>query len=170
MDGPTLRRYTSAFGLSWAMAHGKIATRMNRTRITVPAVALWLERMARPTPPTAAGRRRPPPVGSAATRAASGAPASSGPTGARIIAIGSPRRPGPRVEQRGGDVRQQDGHQHGHRDQQEQGLHERVVLVLDRLQQHVADPGVVEDVLDEDGAADDEAERHREAGEIGNYP
>src|SRR6201996_2292109 len=120
MDGPTPRWYTSAVGLSWAITHGKMASRMNTTRITVPAVALRLVRIARPSRPKAAVRRRFPPAGRVAARAASGAPASSGPTGARIIAIGSPRRPGARVEQGGGDVGQQDGHQHRHRDQQEQ--------------------------------------------------
>jgi hypothetical protein len=45
-------------------------------------------------------------------------------------------------------------------------LHERVVLALHRLQEHEADAGVVEDVLDQDRAADHEPERHREAGQV----
>jgi len=39
----------------------------------------------------------------------------------------------------GRDVGEQHRHQHRHRDQQEECLHQRVVLVLDGLQQHVAE-------------------------------
>ena len=71
------------------------------------------------------------------------------------------------VEQRRRRRRRRGSQEHRDDDQQEERLHERVVLVLDGLQEHAADARVVEDVLDEDGAADDEAERHREAGEVG---
>ena len=64
------------------------------------------------------------------------------------------------------DVGGEDRGQHRDDDQQEEPLHEGVVLVLDRLQEHPADARVVEDVLDEDRAGDDEAERHREPGQV----
>src|SRR5579875_676497 len=171
LDGPRLRPYTSAFGWSRAMAQGKIATRQKNASRMLPAVAFRFDRMARAIRVRAAECGRPRAAGSAAAMAVGPAvPAGSsgppGPTGVRIMAIASPRGPGAWIEQRRGHVGQQDGHQDRHGDQQEQRLHQRVVLVLHRLEQHEAHTGVVEDVLDQDRAADDEPERHGEAGEV----
>ena len=49
---------------------------------------------------------------------------------------------------------------------EEQPLHERVVVVPDGVQQAIPDALVVEDVLDQDRAADHESERHGEASEV----
>ena len=80
---------------------------------------------------------------------------------------GYPFVPGPRVEPGDRDVAEQDGDQHGDREQHEQRLHQRVVGVLHGVVEQVAQAGVVEDVLDQDRAGDHEAERHREPGQVG---
>ena len=59
--------------------------------------------------------------------------------------------------------------QHSDREQHEQRLHQRVVGVLHRVVEQVAQARVVEDVLDQDRAGDHEAERHREAGQVGQH-
>src|SRR5215469_1869316 len=61
-----------------------------------------------------------------------------------LIAMALPRVPGPWVEQCGRYIREQDRHQHGDRDQQEERLHQRIVLVVDSVEQPVADALVVE--------------------------
>ena len=73
----------------------------------------------------------------------------------------------PWVEDRREYVAGEHAEQDGDGDEQEQGLHERVVEALHRREQEVPEARVVEDVLDEDGARHHEAERHGEAREIG---
>src|SRR5713101_3728169 len=157
VDGPRRLLAASALGLSWAITPGKSETRMNTTSSTVPAVALRLERTARAIRASAC-------VAGGTDCPAAGLVAGSWPGGPSVetpemgMDMALPRRPGPRVKQRRGDVGEQDRQQHRQRDEQEQGLHQRVVLTLHRLQQHEAEARVVEHVLDQDGAADHEAE------------
>src|SRR3954470_10724883 len=69
---------------------------------------------------------------------------------------------GARVEQRVRHVRQQVGDQHRDGDDQEDALHQRVVVRADGLEELEAHPRVGEYDLDQQRAADDEAQRQRE--------
>ena len=64
------------------------------------------------------------------------------------------------------DVGEEIGEQHEDRDHEEDPLHQRVVLVCDGLEEHVADARVGEDDLSQDRAAHDEAEREGEPGHV----
>src|ERR1700747_1044659 len=76
-------------------------------------------------------------------------------------------QPGPRVDrdehQVDDEVRDQDAED----DEYEDALQQEEVLVADRLEDEVAEAGVVEGDLGDDVAADDHAEREREPGELG---
>src|SRR6185312_6564997 len=108
---PRRGAYASAFGLSWAIRPGKSPTRMKIPSSTAPAVALRLDRTARAIRPSARV------AGGAACSAAAPAAGScpAGPGGPAVVEtpetgmdMALPRRPRPRVQQRGGDVGDQD--------------------------------------------------------------
>src|SRR5437868_11277880 len=68
----------------------------------------------------------------------------------------------PRIEPHVGDVDEEVGGEHRQRDEQEQALHERVVLVAHRLHEQVAEAWIREDDLGEQRSREHEAERHAE--------
>src|SRR5580658_7195979 len=74
---------------------------------------------------------------------------------------------GPGIDDHRDHVGREHAEHDGNGNEQEYGLHERVIQPLYRGQQQGPEARVVEDVLDDDGAGDDEAERHRESGEVG---
>ena len=84
-----------------------------------------------------------------------------------IVNLTLSARPG--VEQDSSEVHQEDGGEHTHGYKQEQGLHKGKILVFHRLQEHVPDSRVGEDVLDQYGPGHHEAERHGEASQVGEY-
>src|SRR3954453_1223810 len=101
---------------------------------TSPTAALWLVRMARHSPPPGRCRR-----GFAVTLA-----------GASSVAVMPSRtRPDAWVEPCRHEVAGQDRKQHGDGDQEEQRLHQREALVVDGVQEHVAETWVVEGILDQ---------------------
>ena len=73
----------------------------------------------------------------------------------------------PWVEDGREHVANEQAEQHGERDEEEEGLHDRVVEAFHRPQQEAPESRVVEDVLDEDGPRHHEAECHGEARQIG---
>src|SRR5579859_384978 len=68
----------------------------------------------------------------------------------------------PRVELEIGQVGEQVQHHDGHGKHQEPALQHRVVALVDRLPERLADARPGEDVLDQDRAADDPADRERD--------
>src|SRR4051812_37092974 len=66
---------------------------------------------------------------------------------------------GARVEEQVGHVGEQVGDQHRDRDDQEDALHQRVVVGPHGLEELEPDARIREDDLDQQGAADDEAQR-----------
>src|ERR1700760_606540 len=121
------------------------------TKMIRPVSAFGLRRRLRSAPPL----RRLVGAGSATAAVVSSA------------VTGSPLGPGARVEPRRGEVADQYRDQHRDREEHEQHLHQRVVGVADRVVEQVAQARIVEDVLDEDRAGDEESECHREAGRVG---
>src|SRR5437588_8515272 len=137
------------------MTGASSATSAKKTRMTAPASALRL----RPSEPAKLPRTRERDEVGGVARVWS----------ATRLTLMCPSLPGPRpgVEPRGQKVRGEDGDQDRHGDKQEERLHQRKVLVVHGLEQHVADSRIVEDDLDQDRAADDKPQRHREARQVG---
>ena len=71
--------------------------------------------------------------------------------------------PHARVEVGVGDVDEEVGDDEDDRDQHHDALHHREVAGGDRLQREEADAGPVEDQLDDEGAAEDEADLQPDA-------
>src|ERR1700694_4432647 len=115
------------------MTGARIATSAKPLSKMNPASALRLETRARATLPTT-------PDG-----AASGADWVGAASVTTLIAISLLRGlPRARVEPGGEEVGRQHGDQDRHGDQEEERLQQREVLVVDGLQEHEAQPGVVE--------------------------
>src|SRR3954449_3102416 len=154
-DGAWIRSLLRADG-SYGATHGPmIAIRQKNASTTRPVAAFGFA--------TNRNRRR-----LARAPEVTGTSGPSGVTAVMVVVAAdtSALLPGTRVEEQVGDVGQQVGHQHRQRDHQEHALHQRVVLGADGLEQVVADPGVGEDDLDQVPAADDEAQRQRETGDV----
>src|SRR4051812_4839652 len=154
-DGARLSSYCRALGSRTEVNNcGTTARIVKIVSSTTPTAAFPFVRTARSTAPPGRCRR-----GWVST-----------PVGAsKVAVIRSGAFPHARIEPRGDEVTDQDGEQHRDGDQQEQRLHQREVLVVDRVEQHVAQAGIVVDVLHENRAADDEAERHGEPGQVGQH-
>src|SRR5258708_1125545 len=129
------------------MTGAKTATRPKKEIRTTPVSALRLVMSERPSVPRTPARDE--------TRGA-----SSGAWSVRMRIAIRPlsRLPRSRVEPRGDEVSGENRDEHGNGDQQEQGLHEREVLAVDGLEEHEAQPRIVEDDLHEDRAAADETQ------------
>src|SRR5438067_1344775 len=153
IDGGSRASNCSECGSYGARTGAKIDTTVKSSSTASPASALRLDMRLEKT------LRRTPARGS--TGSAISWLASAG------TAIALRRLASPWIEPGGQHVGDQHRHQHRHGDEQEQRLHQREVLAVDGLQQHEAEPRVVEDDLDEDRAADHKSERHRESGEVG---
>src|SRR5579863_6378388 len=85
--------------------------------------------------------------GSRNRRRAAARPTGPGIAGAPTlvtVVIGSSLPPGARVKQHGDEIADHVRAEHRERNDQEQALEQRVVVVVHRLLQHVADTGVAE--------------------------
>src|SRR3984957_18798119 len=76
-------------------------------------------------------------------------------------------QPRPRVDREEHQVNDEVREQDTDDDEDEDALQQEVVLRTDRLEDQVAEAGVLEGDLGDDVAADDHAEREREPGELG---
>src|SRR6202012_3040216 len=76
-------------------------------------------------------------------------------------------QPGPRVDRDEHQVDDEVRDQDAENDEDEDALQQEEVLVADRLEDQVAEAGVLEGDLGDDVAADDHAELERETGELG---
>ena len=95
------------------------------------------------------------------------APRTAGPVGhGRHAGLASHSGPGTRVDQDVDDVDDEVGDQHAHDDEQEGPLQQEEVLVLDRLEDQVAEPRIGEDDLGDQGAGHEHAELQGQAGDL----
>src|SRR5947209_12344937 len=137
------------------MSPGNADTKTIKSRISAPTTALRF-------PVRARMKRRGVPLTSTAPAAPSVTAVST--VGASIAISGLSR---PRVEDRRGQVGDQDADEHGQGVEEEEALHEGQIVVGRGRIEEVAEARVGEEVLDDDRATEHVAELHGEAGQVG---
>src|SRR6185437_5876161 len=152
-DGPRFWPNRAACGSYGAIRPGKMATNTTTARITAPAVALRL-------PMTARRKRRRAPV-----MLGSGGRSAMATLEAASVAMSGLARA--RIEYRRDQVRDQHTDEDGQRVEQEQGLHQRQVVIGRGGIEQVSESGIREQVLDHDRPTEHVAELHRESGQVG---